>query len=315
MLLQFHDFIEKKCKESELFRYWNNVLILISLMHDLIRANRTGNWRLHMKTIKKLQPIFHIMDRVNYSRWCALYLEDMETLEETAEEVYLQFMNGRFTLKRSQVPFTSVATDQALEQTINRSSKSTAGVIGITKKKQSVAAWDLTFHEFLAVTNYVKEITRFSNEDQEFKIHHEFSVANTEVTESAVNKILKYLEDKKINPFISGSYKLRNIITEELVDEKTAKEILNIFSAGIEIYKTFRKKRFLDRSKPLSALISRVNLPNFKTTSVSKEPTSKKKVKSKLCETQRILALAQERHYPIEKLLKYHLTYSNPLFD
>lgn len=104
LLSDFHSFIETRCKESELFQYWNNFLILTTLMHDLIRADRTGDWKLHMSTIKKLQPIFHIMDRTNYSTWSAVYLEDMLQLESKAPEVYEQFMKGRFTVKKSDVP-------------------------------------------------------------------------------------------------------------------------------------------------------------------------------------------------------------------
>lgn len=63
-------------------------------------------------------------------------------------------MEGRFTVKKSDVPFTSVATDHALEQSINRTSKSrNSGIIGITLKKNYVAVWNLTFHELLAISN------------------------------------------------------------------------------------------------------------------------------------------------------------------
>ena len=140
LLTDFHNFILSRSKESELFKYWNNFLILTSLMNDLIRADRIGDWKLHIKTVHKLQPIFHVMSRSNYARWSAVYLEDMMVLEKKAPEVYEQFLKGRFTVKRSDAPFTSVSTDQALEQTINRSSKETGGIIGSTKKKEFVAA-------------------------------------------------------------------------------------------------------------------------------------------------------------------------------
>ncbi|OXU18367.1 hypothetical protein TSAR_009883 [Trichomalopsis sarcophagae] len=50
----FIDFVKKRCNESDLFKDWNNVVIMISLMLDLIRADRTGNWSWHLKTIEKL---------------------------------------------------------------------------------------------------------------------------------------------------------------------------------------------------------------------------------------------------------------------
>ncbi|OXU18366.1 hypothetical protein TSAR_009882 [Trichomalopsis sarcophagae] len=149
------------------------------------------------------------MDLVNYAHWCSIYLHDMLMLENTAPEVYVQFMKGRFTVKKSLVSNTSVATDQALEQTINRDSKSTAGIIGHTRKKETVAIWDLTYHEFLAITNYFKEITYFNNKDEELS--------------------LQYLQNRNANPFEAGLQPLRNIITEELVDTETKDRLLNIF--------------------------------------------------------------------------------------
>ena len=202
----------------------------------------------------------------------------MATLETKAPPVYDEFLKGRFTVKRSDVPFTSVATDQALEQTINRTSKSAGGIIGTTKKKEAVAAWDMTFHELLSICNFFREIT-YIDTDSDFEIHHEYSNASIKNSESAVAKILCYIEDKKINLFKSGSQPLRNIVTEQLVHSDIVPEILNIFEKGIERYEKFREERFVNRNKHLSAVIPRANLPDFKTLPKSDEPKTGKKRK------------------------------------
>lgn len=83
VLQDFNDFILKRSQESELFKYWNNVCILIiSLMLDLVRERRTRNWRLHLQTVEKCLRIFLILDRLNYTRWCSWYLEDMYLFKE-----------------------------------------------------------------------------------------------------------------------------------------------------------------------------------------------------------------------------------------
>lgn len=279
---KFKEFILKRCQESQTFRYWNNVLILIDLMHDLIRADRMGDWELHLATIKKLLPVFHAMDRTNYSRWCSVYLEDMLSLQEQAPEVYRQFMKGRFTVKKSPVPFTSVASDQALEQTINRAFKSISGVIGSTKNKETVTVWEITRHEFLAIGNFLKEATTLINQDEQCT-HHEFSKASTEISESSVEKILTYVESRRANPFKSGSHKLQNLITEELVQPEIAIELLNIFEKGVTLYKEFRIERFITREKCLSAVISRNNFPNFKSTIAHDSKKCNKKRKWPTC--------------------------------
>lgn len=101
---------------------------IIQLVQDLSTGDRSGDWNLHVQTVKKIQPLFQVMDRNNYARWCSLYLSDIISLEKTHPELYNEsyMISGKFTLSRSETPFTSVAPDQGLEQTINRSNKSTA---------------------------------------------------------------------------------------------------------------------------------------------------------------------------------------------
>lgn len=117
ILNDFQVWVDERCAESEMFCYHNNFLIIVNLIHDLIRADRTGDFELHVSSLKTLQPLLHIMDRTNYLKWCLVYVEEMLSLLETAPEVYEQMFKGRFTTKRSDVPFTSVPNDQELEMT------------------------------------------------------------------------------------------------------------------------------------------------------------------------------------------------------
>ena len=57
------------------------------------------------------------------------------------------FMKGKHVVKRYQHKFMAASADMALEQTINRSQKSSSGIIGCTKQKQFVAEWEITHHE------------------------------------------------------------------------------------------------------------------------------------------------------------------------
>ncbi|KAJ8677103.1 hypothetical protein QAD02_012890 [Eretmocerus hayati] len=234
MMNEFKAHIVKRCEESELYHFWNNGLTLMSLIHDLVHAYRTGNFPLRLQTLVKLQPIFHIMDRINYSRWCAIYVEDMLRLEKEAPEVFREFMRGRFVIKRSDTPNTSVPTDQALEASINRMSKGSRGVEGNSEKKESVTMWDFTVHEFLAILNYFKKVTGVINIDDGLLTHRENTTNHTQKVESSIHKILTYMEGKNINPFLPGSYPLKNITIEELTDRQVTVKLLNVFQNGID---------------------------------------------------------------------------------
>lgn len=41
------------------------------------------------------------MDRTNYARWSSIYLHDMLILQQTAPELYNEFLKGYFTVKQS----------------------------------------------------------------------------------------------------------------------------------------------------------------------------------------------------------------------
>lgn len=96
----------------------------------------------------------------------------------------------------------------------------------------------------------------------------------------AVEKILNYNEERNMNAFQPGRQKLRNLVTEEIVDREAAKRLLEIFETGLNLYTNFRNERIVERSKPLSATIKKRNLPTFKTL-FSSEKINREKNKNK----------------------------------
>ena len=112
---------------------------MVAVLRDLVRADREGDWSLHLQSVQTVLPLFAACDRTNSLRWASVYLEDMRKLPEIAPIIHQQFMAGKFVVKRTSGPFKAVAADMCLEQTINRSQKSTSGIIGSTKKKLYVS--------------------------------------------------------------------------------------------------------------------------------------------------------------------------------
>ena len=55
----------------------------------------------------------------------------------------------------------------ALEQTINRSTKGTSGIIDITKKKKYVVMWDIIYHEMLVISNVFRELSGVTTQYQQ----------------------------------------------------------------------------------------------------------------------------------------------------
>ena len=56
------------------------------------------------------------MDRIKYRRMLPVYLADMKDLEGREPSIWESFMQGKFTVKKSSIPFTSLSADHAGEQ-------------------------------------------------------------------------------------------------------------------------------------------------------------------------------------------------------
>ena len=115
-------------------------------------------------------PLFASFDATNFLQWCSLYLENMHRLPNTAPTVHQAFMEGKFAVKKTPSHLKAVGANMALQQTINRSQKSPAGITGSSRKKKSVTKWETTYHEPLAPTNLQRHVSRSNSNNHELDV-------------------------------------------------------------------------------------------------------------------------------------------------
>ena len=53
----------------KLFAFWEDYGTMVQLLLQFIKAERTGNWKLHLFTVAAMTPYFFTMDRQNYALW------------------------------------------------------------------------------------------------------------------------------------------------------------------------------------------------------------------------------------------------------
>ena len=75
-------------------------------------------------------------------------------------EIHLEFMKGKFVVQTIPGSFKATSPGMKLEQTINRSQKSSGGIIGQTKTDSYVSEWELAYHEILAISNCYSDMTK-----------------------------------------------------------------------------------------------------------------------------------------------------------
>ena len=57
LLIQFRSFSEKCSPNSEICRYWDGVIEITSKLHNLIAADREGDWEGHLQAVQDLFPV------------------------------------------------------------------------------------------------------------------------------------------------------------------------------------------------------------------------------------------------------------------
>ena len=96
MINDFNAFRADARINSETFAFWDTFVEMVSILKDLVRADREGNWQLHLQIIQSALPIFAGCDRTNYYRWAAVYLEDMRRLQKDASDVHENFARNPY---------------------------------------------------------------------------------------------------------------------------------------------------------------------------------------------------------------------------
>ena len=143
-------------KASEQFQYFSIFLERISpVLRDLTQSYCESNWELHLSAIRRGLPLCFAFDRVNYKRWLPLYYEDCLALHQTFPMFYSAFLEGDFTVKHTANSGSGVPLDHALEKEYNKSAKGPSGIIGYTRRKESVLKWNIIHHEKRQFTDFL----------------------------------------------------------------------------------------------------------------------------------------------------------------
>ena len=197
-LMQLDWFRQEGRTKSNQFLYWDTFLKSIyPVLRDLTRSHREADWELHLSAVQRALPLVFAFDRTNYKRWLPLYYEDCLSLQSKYPLIYESFMQGGFVAKLTQRKGSAIPMDQALESKYNKPAESSSGVIGMTRRKEAVCKWNLVKHEKSRYTGLLSDIYGISNED-EYSLHHEFSLKRTEADEKCVEQLGSYIAKETI---------------------------------------------------------------------------------------------------------------------
>ncbi|KAL9962372.1 hypothetical protein ACROYT_G031467 [Oculina patagonica] len=135
-------FIAVKKEKNPNLQYWLQYMEMVRILLLFIRAQREGNWDLHLYAFHKMLPFSHRYDHTNYARWGPVYLAQMKQLPE---EVQTMFDKGNWGMKVSSWQFNQFDPDQSQEW-LNGTGKKGGGIVGITRTTAVLCRWTLSFN-------------------------------------------------------------------------------------------------------------------------------------------------------------------------
>ena len=149
---------------SEIFRtakLWIQYLKYISILKHFIRAERTGNWNLHVVTVVQMLNLFAASGHINYAKSARLYVKNMQKLHVEYPWVYRNFaVNEYHTVRHSDRYWSGLWTDLIIEQVMKRSNTSggiTSGR-GITESVRQL--WIGSMHRTASVHDVMSNLTK-----------------------------------------------------------------------------------------------------------------------------------------------------------
>ena len=99
-------------------------------MLNFIRAERTGNWKLHLHCVQQMIPHFHAAGHLPYAKSARLYFQQMNSIAQVmpSEEYTLFSEKGYFTIHRTNKFWSGNFSDQTIEQFLMRMLKTSGGM-------------------------------------------------------------------------------------------------------------------------------------------------------------------------------------------
>lgn len=159
--------LEERSRTAKLWlQYCNNV----SIMLDFVRAERTGDWELHLFCVLSMLCVLHAAGHIHYAKSALIYLQKVSKLKSIlSEEEWVRFVRlGFFTIRRTDKPFNGVWTDMTIEQVLMRAMKVSGGLMqGRHMSDSVIARWICTMPGSLQVTEAVEAFAEVTPESSD----------------------------------------------------------------------------------------------------------------------------------------------------
>lgn len=238
----------------------NQVLNLLTF----ISATRNSDWQLHLASSQEMCKYFHAHDQSNYARWVPLYIADMLELQTTDPAAWEFLNSGNFTVTKSDVSFTSIDPDHAIEH-LHRDLKSKGGFIGTTHNENLLDRYALTVPLLSMIVEKFKSYAGIKTPHSQ--LHHEI-IGNLFKTRLEKAKMLAKVLCKEGNPFLFND--ICNLVNFSVPSEEIKKNVADRDVIGEKAFQNFWKSRVSEkRTIPFWDTLHRNNISYFSSQAIT----------------------------------------------
>ncbi|CAG9762726.1 unnamed protein product [Ceutorhynchus assimilis] len=300
-------FIEFGCQNSPTFKYWFLFIEAADILLKLLRSERNADFELHLEAVQETLPFLRAGGRSNYARYTPIYLLDMENLKLKKPKMYQYLKNGNFVVRRTDTKkFNCVASDMALEQTINRDCKSSGGVVGFTRSEPTLVRWLITRHLMGEYSSKVHDL--ISNFNKNSKM---YSMCENLRDEEDINKMLDLVESTWVNPFNTNNFSkdLIHIATGKVASDIVKQSISNIKEhASLNVKKFVEERLSCDGNVSFWKAVPRDQTKFFAFDKISFKQNVDRKETNPEFMFRRIISAVQFKELDLADILSYELT-------
>ncbi|CAG2201846.1 unnamed protein product [Mytilus edulis] len=204
----------EEMKKNRTSKLWLQYTEMMQILRQFIKAERTGDWELHLKSVKDMLPYLAASGHNLYTKSAYVYLMMMQQLEIDHPEVFAAFKDGHHVMRRSDRYWAGLSSDLMIEQVLMRSVKTAGGLTrgrGMGESQRS--QWLLSMPACADMNQAIQELTGvgYYTSDQ----HKEESIARQKRDREDIMSILTFMKER--SPF-TGDSSLRNIETGVTAD-------------------------------------------------------------------------------------------------
>ena len=182
-----------------------NLIRPVFLMMLFIRAEREGDFPLHIYACKEMLPYFFAAGHINYARYGLFYLLTMTKLPPNILD---KFLSGEHVLHHKQGIWNGIWSDMMIETTFMKFGKGPTGIIGKTTNPRTIQIWAKSQHRCNEVLQNL-DVLRNKNE-KIMKTHKEETsgrIKNDQVDQTKLKNFLITC----IHPLESKSHTLSSL--------------------------------------------------------------------------------------------------------